>query len=562
MKDTQLYTLELRLDAVQKELNSIKQDIALLKNHSIEVPVPSQEPVHPPWGKNLDLENYLGGNLLGYAGMLALVLASLWFIKFAFDNNWLNESGRIYIGLLLGFSIVSTSLYLAKKMYSVISEGVLGSGISVLYISIASAYYFYDLLSVEEAFVYLLVLCTISTLFSGLVKSQIIYSFSILGSIFTPIVLSSGENSYTFLFTYLLVVNVLYLFAARNNSWKLAPYLLLLGNSTVYSFWSSENLHQSSFLVPFIYLTLTFCIFLFREVYYVPKLSLKSNKWSILFILINSFFFLFSGSYLFHHFYPNLLAHFLLGVSYLLLFFYFVNQKLITSVGISEEPSVLTAQSSIWFLFVVSLFASLTDFGDEQLQTALWVGFAGLLSVGSAHTKRKGFMFLSIIFWVIALFKLYVIESNYNEGYLILYNSRFAIFLLASLLAYSTYRIQKRKLGFSGRGFLVFAVANLVVGSLVENRYAIDDVYYRNLGYSYILAGFAIFSLVPGFVYKDKPLRVMGIALSVIVVAKFYLYDIMNMSLAVKIIAGFTFGVALILLSVFYKKYKSRTSKD
>ncbi|MCB1317597.1 MAG: DUF2339 domain-containing protein, partial [Leptospiraceae bacterium] len=78
------------------------------------------------------VESFLGGNLLGKLGLLALVLATAWFIKLAFDNHWINASGRIYTGLVLSFVTCAGSFYLAKRNYRIIAPAITGAALAMM----------------------------------------------------------------------------------------------------------------------------------------------------------------------------------------------------------------------------------------------------------------------------------------------------------------------------------------------------------------------------------------------------------------------------------------------
>ena len=64
--------------------------------------------------------------------------------------------------------------------------------------------------------------------------------------------------------------------------------------------------------------------------------------------------------------------------------------------------------------------------------------------------------------------------------------------------------------------------------------------------------------LIPGFKLSYRSFRLTGIILGVVLISKFYLYDIWTMSIVVRIIAGFSLGIGLVLLSIIYQKYKDK----
>src|SRR5262245_11963666 len=48
------------------------------------------------------LESKIGGNLLNKIGMVAIILGVGYFLKYAIDNEWIGEMGRVVIGILTG----------------------------------------------------------------------------------------------------------------------------------------------------------------------------------------------------------------------------------------------------------------------------------------------------------------------------------------------------------------------------------------------------------------------------------------------------------------------------
>ena len=224
-----LENLTKRVEILEKELHLVKSELSKLSlsdtNSQVhqtsskpniiqpQIPKPTSEEKKP--NKSFDWEVLLGGNILGKLGLMAILLAFIWFIKFAFDNHWINESGRIFIGLLLGFSSITIGLGLAKRKMRIVPESIIGTGISILYLSIYAAYYYYDLLGAKESFAAFTILSIGTSLLAGKTNLQVLYIFSLIGSILAPILLSSGENSYRFLFTYLTSINLIFYYISQ-----------------------------------------------------------------------------------------------------------------------------------------------------------------------------------------------------------------------------------------------------------------------------------------------------------------------------------------------------------
>src|SRR4051812_21747913 len=69
----------------------------------------------------LDLESRIGSHWLNRIGIAALLIGISYFLKFAFDNNWIGPTGRVAIGLLGGIAIVIWSERFRLKNYKAFS---------------------------------------------------------------------------------------------------------------------------------------------------------------------------------------------------------------------------------------------------------------------------------------------------------------------------------------------------------------------------------------------------------------------------------------------------------
>src|SRR5258708_10440893 len=77
------------------------------------LPIPPPPPYIPPRVKTAlktepetDLESRIGSHWLNRIGIAALLVGISYFLKFAFDNNWIGPAGRVTIGLLAGIGAV------------------------------------------------------------------------------------------------------------------------------------------------------------------------------------------------------------------------------------------------------------------------------------------------------------------------------------------------------------------------------------------------------------------------------------------------------------------------
>ena len=97
------------------------------------------------------MEEFIGGNLANKIGIAVLVLGIAFFVKYAIDKDWINELGRVSIGLFCGALLIAIA-HRTRKKYRAFSSVLVGGGLSVLYFSIAFAFHQYHLINQQAAF--------------------------------------------------------------------------------------------------------------------------------------------------------------------------------------------------------------------------------------------------------------------------------------------------------------------------------------------------------------------------------------------------------------------------
>jgi uncharacterized membrane protein len=126
-------------------------------------PVPVMPRIPPKPGPALsakrstsDLESRIGSHWLNRIGIAAVLTGVSYFLKFAFDNNWIGPTGRVAIGLLAGIAIVVWSENFRHRGYRIFSYSLKAVGIGILYLSLYAAFQVYSLVPSSVAFVMML----------------------------------------------------------------------------------------------------------------------------------------------------------------------------------------------------------------------------------------------------------------------------------------------------------------------------------------------------------------------------------------------------------------------
>lgn len=234
----------------------VEQDLPLASIHKVdtddvaEVPTITQdasfsdikEPISRPNSPTIDvsegvekvfssLKKIFVDNWLSAVGIIMLVIGMGFFVKYAIDQDWINEVARVGIGVLTGAAIIAIALKL-KKNYNGFAAVLVGGGISVLYMTITLAFREYELFSQTIAFGILIAITLLSVLLSLFYDRKELAFFSILGGFAAPLMISTGSGNFVVLFSYLLLLNTGMLLVSLKKDWKLISsecyYLTLL----------------------------------------------------------------------------------------------------------------------------------------------------------------------------------------------------------------------------------------------------------------------------------------------------------------------------------------------
>ena len=196
-------------------------------------------------GSSLDLETRIAGRWFNRIGIVAILFAVSYFLKLAFDNNWIGPSGRVAIGILLGALMLPWSQWLLGRGYAYFSEGIAGLGEATLYVSVWAGCQYYSLFSRDIGFWAMILITALMAAVALGRNSQRIALLSLIGGFLTPLLVSSGKDEQVVLFTYLLILGAgLLVIGARKNWITLAP-LSFLFSELYYWGWTSEFYHRT-----------------------------------------------------------------------------------------------------------------------------------------------------------------------------------------------------------------------------------------------------------------------------------------------------------------------------
>ena len=127
---------------------------------------------------NENIEEKIGQYWLNRVGIVAILIGVSYFLKYAFENNWIGPAGRIAIGLLAGMGLVLWSERFRKRGYAAFSYSLKAVGIGTLYLSLWGAYQVYHLIPSSAAFVAMIIVTAATMALAWSQDAEILASFA------------------------------------------------------------------------------------------------------------------------------------------------------------------------------------------------------------------------------------------------------------------------------------------------------------------------------------------------------------------------------------------------
>jgi uncharacterized membrane protein len=209
---------------VQAPLASMPEPAVTAEEPAIEVVAPPQPPpAKPP----RDLETLLTARWGVWLGSAALLLAGVFLIRYAVEEELLGPAARCVLAALLGAALLAAAEWLTRHEAPAIPgpfridqtpSALAAGGTAVLFGAAYGAGPFYDLLPPLLAFLAMAAASFIG-LMAALRYGQLTAATGIVGAFVTPALVSTADPSYPGLFAYLTVVSAAALSVVRYTAW-------------------------------------------------------------------------------------------------------------------------------------------------------------------------------------------------------------------------------------------------------------------------------------------------------------------------------------------------------
>ncbi len=503
-------------------------------------------------------------------GVFVLLLAIGFFLKYAFDEQWIRPPVQITFGLLVGIFLIGGGEICHRRKWAGLDISFAALGLGALYLSVYAANQIYRLLPDGLTIFVVLLVSTVGLLISFLWDSRVLAVLSFLGGYLSPLLFHSDELGNWVFFGYLSALNIATTLLACVKRWSSLSWIGAILSWIAFQVWSSTHPTADQWGYAFCFTQLSlflYSIFPFLQI----RSSISGWRLTGIFIaLINGWLCVWKSAELLQYDKNPLaivtLAYSVVALSLALVFWRRSEGAPLAAAG-SYGPAVtwLIAQGLIYLLVTWAVILSnkwTILFWAAQVVVTYWI---------AAKAKDRVLLNGTIILGVIVTFRFLFFEvdilgfSLANERFVDDLFSRWFIgmFVIACLLA--VWWLASRGLvngAHSGlaRWFEIIGLMSLFGFLNAElERLSWEWRFPVTLAaFSILWTLFAASLLVIGFLWKRKFYRICAIVLLFITIGKVLLFDTAEVSAPYRILSCAVLGGILVALSALYYRFATR----
>jgi uncharacterized membrane protein len=591
-----------RIDTVLKELKLLRGEVSSLGERLTRLEkagktdaaaVPQQKPARAPDKEKPkkpipaeraktdteSLETRIGGRWLNRIGIVAVVIGVAFFIKYAFDNNWIGPTGRVVLGIISGLGFIGWGQYLYHK-YRIYAQGLIGGGIAILYVSIFAAHDFYSLIPYGAALAAVAFITAAAVILSSVNDDIALFIIVLLGGFATPLLLGFSEDHQVSLLTFVTVLDLGVLAAAYKKDWKVINFLAFFATLIIFGIWADKfYIHESHLAGTQVFLTIFLVIFAALSFSYNITHRKKTSVWDLLLVVAAAFSF-FSASY------ANLTPEYksLMGLFAGIMAAVYFGLGYLTYRRNAGDRLLILGFYSVALAFIAVMIpieldgAWVTVGWATQAAALVWIGLA---------TQSRAVGVGGLVLFLLVLGRLFILDFDVDitaETFRILLNERFLTGLYtAAALGFGAvmgrYYLKKdpedtfRKVS----GTMLFIAAHLVmIATLSAEAYGYFDLertavsaaqgdayrmidailYAQRLSLSGIWMIYSAALIVFGIAAKNRSARIFAIALFAVTIFKVFFFDLSRLERFYRIISFIGLGAILLAVSYLYTRFK------
>ncbi|HEX5706354.1 MAG TPA: DUF2339 domain-containing protein [Pyrinomonadaceae bacterium] len=238
-----------------------------------------------------DVESLVGGSWFNWIGIIAITFGVAFFLKYAFDNQWVGPGARVALGGAGGLAILLAADRLRARGLRSYAYVIAGGGILILYLSVYAAFGFYRLTSQPVAFLLMSAVTAGAVALSVRHNALAIAVLGLVGGFVTPVLLSTGTDNQLALFTYIALLDAGVLALAYFKAWRVLNYAVFLLTLVMIAGWADRHYAVEKLWPTVFFLTLFFLLFSALGVVYNVLRQRPARWYDVLLLIVNATFY-------------------------------------------------------------------------------------------------------------------------------------------------------------------------------------------------------------------------------------------------------------------------------
>lgn len=283
---------------VETKKEEVVQPIEIVKKEIKEVDeqIPVQEiqqevkTVAPPKVKapKAGFEEKIGAKWFSIVGIITLVLGIAIGVKYAIDQDMINETTRLVLGFLAG-GIILTLALIYKQKYAVFSAILLSGAMAVMYFTTYVGFNYYHFYGAAVAFFMMAVFTAFTVFAAHIYNYEVIALIGLVGGYCVPPLLSTGTGEVEYMFGFMLVLNLGVLALSFIKYWKFVNHVAYGLTWLIFAGWMASSYNADIYLGRTLFFSTAFyLIFYMSFIAYKIFRNKPFNAWDVILVLSNS----------------------------------------------------------------------------------------------------------------------------------------------------------------------------------------------------------------------------------------------------------------------------------
>ncbi len=207
------------------------------------------------------LESRIGSRWLNRIGIVAVLVGVSYFLKYAFENDWIGPSMQVLIGMAAGIAVAAWSERFRRHGFAGFSYSLKAVGAGALYLSLWASFALYSLVPAAVAFCGMVVVTAAIATLALFESAEVLAALALVGGFLTPVLVSTGQNQEVALLSYLLLLDAAALLLQRHRSWPRILFGSFIGTELLFVFWYAKFYSNDQFAITVSFLSAFFGLF-------------------------------------------------------------------------------------------------------------------------------------------------------------------------------------------------------------------------------------------------------------------------------------------------------------